>query len=84
MISPFCPLARGQKGKEDNPSGEQVNLSDKRVNFIRILTKQTRKRVNPKTDKAEYGKVAVIYRISTVYLPYIYRVCTVVVGVRTA
>ena len=51
-VSPFCPLARGQKGKEDNPSGEQVNLSDKRVNFIRILTKQTRKRVNPKTDKA--------------------------------
>ena len=52
VISPLCPLARGQRGKEDNPNGEQVNLSDKRVNLIRILTKQTRKRVNPKTDKA--------------------------------
>ena len=83
-VSPLCPLARGQRGKEDNPNGEQVNLSDKRVNLIRILTKQTRKRVNPKTDKAAYGMTSTMYRVSTVYQPYIYRVCTVVVGVRTA
>ena len=73
-VSPLCPLARGQRGKEGNPSGEQVNLSDKRVNLIRILTKQTRKRVNPKTDKAPLNKVAIINRVSTVYQPCIYRV----------
>ena len=76
-VSPLGPLARGQRGQEDNPNGEQVNLSDKRVNLIRILTKQTRKRVNPKTDKATPERGAIIYRISTVYLPYINRVSTV-------
>ena len=51
-IFPLYPLARGRRGREDNLRSKLVNLSDKRVNLIRILTKQTRKRVNPKTDKA--------------------------------
>ena len=51
-IFPLYPLARGRRGREDNLRSKLVNLSAKRVNLIRILTKQTRKRVNPKTDKA--------------------------------
>ena len=42
----------GKHAKESNLCRSHVNQSDNRVNLIRILTKQTRNRVNLKTDKA--------------------------------